>query len=154
RVDEPGDRPRQGARAMIDLIRICPNCGSERPATEGSCQAEYQGRTCNWSLFDVPLATPGVSEPARESVLSEGAAGSERLCVNGHPVSEGDLLCLLCGADLASEIPEPPSRNETVIDGWRLMESLDTHSPIHERFVVEAEDGKRRALLTLYQAHS
>lgn len=153
-MDEPGDRPRQGARAMTDLVRICPNCGSERPATEVSCQGEYQGRTCNWSLFDVPLATPGVPEPAREPLPPEGAAGSERLCVNGHPVSEGDLLCLICGADLASEVPEPPPLSETVIDGWRLVESLDTHSSIHERFVVEAEDGKRRALLTLYRARS
>ncbi|MGH8058912.1 MAG: protein kinase domain-containing protein, partial [Candidatus Entotheonellia bacterium] len=55
---------------------------------------------------------------------------------------------------MASEVPEPPPLSETVIDGWRLVESLDTHSPIHERFVVVAADGMRRALLTLYRARS
>src|SRR5262245_41697668 len=139
---------------MTDLIRICPNCSSERPATEVSCQADYQGGTCNWSLVDVPLATPGVPELVMEPLLPERTAGSERLCVYGHPISEGDLLCLICGADVVAEAPEPSPLSATVIDSWRVVERLDTHSSIHERFVVEAEDSERRALLTLYQPQS
>ncbi len=118
---------------MTDLVRICPNCGSERPATEVFCQADYPGGMCNWSLYDVQPTTPGIQEPTIEPMLPEEAAGSERLCVNGHPVSAGDLLCPICGADIASDVPEPP-RSATVIDGWRVVDRLDTRSSIHERF--------------------
>src|SRR5438105_1657138 len=117
---------------MTELIHICPNCGSERPATEVSCQADYQGETCNWSLLDVPLAILGAPQPAMELIPPAEEAGSGRLCVNGHPVSDGDLLCPLCDADVASAVPAPPPPNVTVIDGWRVVKRLDTHSSIHE----------------------
>ena len=41
-----------------------------------------------------------------------------------------------------------------MIDGWRVVQRLDTHSSIHERFIVETAGSERRALLTLYQAQS
>src|SRR5215831_15352275 len=129
---------------MTDLVRICPNCASERPATEISCQAEYQGVACNWSLLDVPLAIRGAPQHAVELMPPAEEAGRGQLCVNGHSVGDGDLLCPLCNADVASAVPTPPSPEVTVIDGWRVVQRLDTHSAIHERFIVETAGGERR----------
>jgi hypothetical protein len=93
---------------------------------------------------------------------------SVTLCVNGHEVGAGDLMCAACGADLdtpstasAGTVPDPagpddrsPSdgevSTETSIAGWRLMRRIPTTSHVRERYeTIRACDG-REAVLTLY----
>ena len=55
-----------------------------------------------------------------------------RLCSNGHPLDPEDEMCFKCGATVAAEPTiinqEPaPQDKETVIDGWTVIDRLESH---------------------------
>jgi len=95
---------------------------------------------------------------------------SGQLCVNGHGVGAGDLLCGECGGDLASETsaaaaaPAPPAQTvapaiaageeapaaETSVAGWRPLRRLPSTSHVRERYETVREADGREAVLTLY----
>lgn len=143
------------------LVRLCPNCGSERPSHEFQCENVVDGCDCGWSLLEEPL------RPAGAPVATPVAAGPvlpphpRRFCANGHPLEDGDQLCMECGAEPASGPTEQGAPDAatagpdepTVIDGWPLRQRLPsgTGEP-WERFLVERDGGD--ALLTLYNPGS
>ena len=125
------------------LIKICPACGHVNDLAEIFCAGiAEEDKPCSYNLLDVEATQegqqPSVSitpPPASDaSDLSPQASaesldsnGLSRVCLNGHPLEEGDLLCLTCGAVPASQLfsetivsePEPASaswQGETLAD--------------------------------------
>jgi primosomal replication protein N'' len=134
------------------MIRLCPNCRTERPLSELFCEGTPEGKTCHWDLSGVDISTPGVAPPT----LPPPTAPTQRTCPNGHAVGDGDLICPVCEVPVSDASSAPPSEEpapapeETVVEGWRLSVRLPPSSAVCETFVaVRAADG-RQAILTLY----
>lgn len=136
------------------MMRLCPNCETERPITEYFCEGEVAGQRCNWSLVDVPLKPTGW-RPTTVVPAEPPAAVPRVTCVNGHGMEEGDLLCAVCGGDAATPAepttPVPTEETaETVIAGWRVLRQISNTVGLRDRYLVEEVDGERRGVLTLY----
>ncbi len=145
------------------MMRLCPNCATERPITEMFCEGEIEGAICGWALSGVPMRQEGWRAPAAEAA---GTPASK--CVNGHEVEGGDLICATCGCDVhfadadaayAAAVPAaapsvPPadvvSSTETTIAGWRLLRRVPTTSQVRERYETLRPTDGREAVLTLY----
>lgn len=154
------------------MIRFCPNCRSERPIDEMFCEGELDGKLCDWPLSGVALRQPGWRPPEQESAAS--ALSVEPVapqCANGHPVEAGDLICAICGADVATSTgsgdaeepagplsvdtqtvsaPDDPPTSETRIGEWRLLRRLATTSHVRERYEAVRDTDGREAIVTLY----
>jgi hypothetical protein len=125
------------------LIKICPACGHINDLAEIFCTGiQEDGTTCSYNLLDVeatqegrppvasdspPLAADVSDRSPQPSAESLDSNGFSRVCLNGHSLEEGDLLCLTCGAVPASQVvseaiasePEPASESwqgETLAD--------------------------------------
>lgn len=147
------------------MIRLCPNCNTERPVTEIFCEGTWNGQTCGWDLSTVDITSPGASTPSPRP--SEAPSHGVPTCRNGHQGSPGDLVCAVCGeptielgetdaptAPDAGLEPGPAPESETIVDGWRLQERIISSSAVRERFVATHESDGRRGILTLYAAGS
>jgi hypothetical protein len=132
------------------MMRFCPNCETERPADELVCEGEVGGHACGWDLTAVDLRPAGGRPPA----VAAASPPSGDVCVNGHPMAAGDLLCATCGGDLAGEPAAPALAADapTVIDGWRVERRLEDVSLVRERYAVVREADGVEALLTVYAA--
>ena len=146
------------------MIRLCPNCATERPISEFFCEfVDSDGSTCNWDLTDVAPRQPG----ERESVVTAAAApvadsqASVRTCPNGHVADPGDLICMACGeaiADHATGGHTPPVtgaapelvESATEISGWTVEAKLESESAVRERFLATNAASGLRGVLTLY----
>lgn len=101
------------------MMRFCPNCKTERSVQEFYCEGTVDAAQCNWDLSSLPIREDGwrpqdvvTAEVARH--LNEAAepvpVSPPRLaCTNGHPMSDGDLMCLECGADPAPADAHEPA---------------------------------------------
>jgi primosomal replication protein N'' len=141
------------------MIRFCIKCGTERPLSEMFCEGVVDSRPCGWDLSTLPIREPGwrpgPTPPALEPIPA-------RRCPNGHDVAEGDIMCLVCGADLEAvgpggfdEAPQEPYQpapptEATVVNGWRLVRPLPASSAVRERFIAVHNENNRQAVLTLY----
>lgn len=118
------------------LIKHCPVCGHANDPAEIYCQGELtNGSSCQYNLMDVEASPPAAAQgqspsspdPAHEVSVEARGAGSgrapdaaQRSCRNGHPLAPADQLCLICGAEPASEHPAerasspPPSPASTL----------------------------------------
>ncbi|MGP8541890.1 AAA domain-containing protein [Pseudomonas protegens] len=145
------------------MIRFCPNCQTERPLAEIFCEGQVDNRACGWELSaeaihpegwrPQPVITLEALEP-QPPVAAD--SGSPLLCGNGHAMADGDLMCLVCGADPLAPEQQPPAAppaadSETVIDGWRLLRQISSGG-VRERFIAEHRETAHQAVLTLYQA--
>ncbi|KAF0865584.1 AAA domain-containing protein [Pseudomonas sp. LD120] len=146
------------------MIRFCPNCQTERSLAEIFCEGQVDHRVCGWELSaeaihpegwrPQPVVTLAALEPPPQVVAD---SGSPLRCGNGHAMADGDLMCLVCGADpLAPEqqpsaAPPAAADSETVIDGWRLLRQISSGG-VRERFIAEHRETAHQAVLTLYQA--
>ncbi len=139
------------------MIRFCPNCESTRPPAEFVCEGVVDGQLCQWDLASLPLRPPGWRPPVASPPAT--VATHTPICVNGHPLDPGDLLCPRCGADLE----EPALRTEECqedapeagikeIAGWQLDRRLPSTSRVRERYVAIRQEDGHRAVLTLYAA--
>ena len=137
------------------MIRLCPNCRTERPLTEFYCEGTRDGVTCHWDLSGVEFSEPG----AARVPSGQAPAPTAPMCPNGHAVGEGDLICPVCEAPVAGAVPRPPTAphadptldtEPTVVEGWRLNVRLTASSPVRERFIAVRESDGRQAVLTLY----
>jgi primosomal replication protein N'' len=139
------------------LVRLCPNCRTERPVSELSCEGILDGNTCNWDLTNEPVIQAGGAS-ARAPEPPPVPVG--RRCLNGHSLGPGDEICLICGLDAAPDTaapdagaPDPaleePPPEETVIDGWHVLRRVSADDEPWERFTVRGSD--RDAELTLYR---
>lgn len=139
------------------LIRFCPNCHTERSLTEMFCEGAIGSARCDWNLMMEPIRPVGW-RPAPVVPIAPPIPTTPLLCANGHQMEDGDMMCLVCGADAASNIaPVVPTEtpleepNEpTVIAGWRVLKQISRTDGLRERFLVEEDDSDRRGVLTLY----
>lgn len=165
----------------MTMMRFCPNCETERLLHEIFCEGTVYGSPCGWDLSSEPIRETGWRpQPvitAQDIQKTSGSTTQEQgaHCVNGHPLDEGDFICMVCGADLAEsplsdpqtqepsgaampafsasgEINAPETTDETVIDGWRILETLSVTDGVRVRYLTEQIETRRRAVLTLYQA--
>lgn len=116
------------------MIKLCPKCQSERAITEVLCQGVVNDNPCGWLMTDVPIVSPEVS------------AVASRSCANGHPLGDGDLMCLECGEEEAVS-------QAAVIGDWKLGQRL-SQSAVHERFLAERRSDGHQGVLTWYHAGS
>ncbi|MES3100589.1 AAA domain-containing protein [Sphingomonas faeni] len=150
------------------MMRFCPNCETERSLEEIFCEGEVKGRLCDWPLSSIPIRAAGWRPPAVAGA-SVTAASLAPVCIDGHPLAVGDLVCGVCGEDAAipastpvastdevgvAERPEPAAEPSAIVEtnvaGWRLERRLPTTSEVRERYeTVRPADG-REAVLTLY----
>lgn len=144
------------------MIRFCPNCASERDLSEIFCAGTVHGQPCDWDLSQEPVRPVGwrprpEAEPTEASSPDgEARPDTAQTCTNGHPVEQGDLFCLVCGADVAppasqgdeaeAETPGGP----TAISDWELENALPGNRRVWERYAARSRSNGRRAVLTLY----
>ncbi|OWJ61630.1 AAA domain-containing protein [Paraburkholderia caledonica] len=161
------------------MMRFCPNCKTERSVQEWYCEGTAAGAPCQWDLSALPIREPGSRPQAIVTVESAdraitnadadagtgtGTTGISLACSNGHPMNDGDLMCLVCGADPAiaagdathpgdtrgdASADQPAS--ETQIDGWRLIRQISSSDSTRERYIAQHRDDNRQAVLTLYR---
>lgn len=142
---------------MMDLVRYCPSCHTERAVSEVSCEGLVDGHQCNWPLLEIQI-TPSGWRPADVIPAQAPAAPSAAatLCANGHQLEPGDFICPECGAEptQATQPPieetQPGSQAETVIEGWRVLRQISSTAGRRDRYLVQEEAGERTAILTLY----
>lgn len=126
---------------MTIHIRKCQGCKEERSEEEALCE------NCGWNLTLEPLRLPGQIDFIPETSITPPTM---RRCLNGHPIDQGDEMCFECGAAeaLTGECSETPQLNETVIDGWSVIEQLESRNQAFEIFIVERHG--HQAFLTFY----
>lgn len=128
---------------MTIYVRNCQGCKEDRAEEEVLCG------NCGWNLTLEPLKLPGQIDLIQETT---NVPSPSRLCLNGHPLDEGDQICFVqnCGAIVAEEVcmADNLQVNETIIDGWSVIEQLENDSEIFEIFIVERHG--HRAQLTFY----
>ena len=151
------------------MMRLCPNCDSERPVDEMFCEGDLGGAACGWSLSAVQIRPIGWRPPVAEPHKELRPDPAPR-CANGHEIGLGDLICATCDADVAVDAPseagsptdstsldagppeagDSPPEAETSVAGWRLLRRVPTTSHVRERYeTIRVSDG-REAVLTLY----
>ncbi|MBD0683018.1 histidine kinase [Pseudomonas sp. PSB18] len=147
------------------MIRFCPNCKTERALQEIFCEGLIQEQPCGWDLAGEPIRAAGwrpqtvFTEETLPQVSPAQETVPDLLCENGHPMVDGDLMCLECGSSLAQATPcgalpdnsEPEGITQTLIDGWRLIRQISSTDGVRERYVAEHNETAQRAVLTLYR---
>lgn len=142
--------------ADLAIYKRCPRCETARPVEETICEGEVDGAPCNWNLTGQKILSS-------QNDLAAARVGETRTshCVNGHDLSDGDIICTVCGADPAPSAAlqleergqdETPSENdplEATVNGWRTVARLGSSSPARERFIA-VNESERQAVLTLY----
>ncbi|MEQ1611437.1 MAG: AAA domain-containing protein [Hyphomicrobiaceae bacterium] len=137
-------------------FKTCPDCGEQRPHHEVFCQTFRDERTCGWDLTTVTLDVPRPEAQPQPP---------EPICVNGHRLNPGDLLCGECGGDMAADDrltqqappggfgEQPQSDYEppivTTIEGWEVLARMPTPGTLTEVFQVRGPEGVQ-GILTLY----
>lgn len=147
---------------MTEVVRFCPSCSTERPLHEMTCEGAFGSVICNWDLSGIPISPSGWRPaqviPAVPSVPVAPNTNnhSRAVCSNGHPVDDGDLICIACGADIAepreeAEVPDSgASGQETVIAGWHVLKQVSSTTGRRDRYLAEEAGASRRGILTLY----
>lgn len=126
----------------VVYVRKCQGCKEERSEEEVLCG------NCGWDLTQESLRIPGQLDAAQES---NSPSREDRYCMNTHLLEPGDEICFVCGASVAEDISgleELPSVTATIIDGWLVLDRMDSHSEFYEQFIVERYG--HRAQLTFY----
>ncbi|MGO3126925.1 MAG: AAA domain-containing protein [Luteimonas sp.] len=142
------------------MIRFCPNCESERPLQEIFCEGRLQDRECGWDLSSEPIHPAGWRPQQLFTRETKTPRAETRTCTNGHPLDDGDLLCLDCGAgpdslDAVDDGPasdDPAPTGETVIDGWHLLREISHTDGVRTRYLSRRDGDDRQAVLTLYRS--
>jgi len=123
---------------MNTLIRKCPKCGSERSPSEMRCQNLVNDVVCGWTLLNEPLINPSVEEVIAvgdqaeiepmvvEDVQANYDVGStNRVCIEGHPVEDGDIICFVCGGEIIeSRVDSEDNYIGQDIESWNIQEQI------------------------------
>ncbi|WP_037992682.1 AAA domain-containing protein [Teredinibacter turnerae] len=148
---------------MIDLVRVCPKCKSERQTSEMRCgYVAESGEVCQWPLAGIPPVPSGSSQPVPEAPLATPASPSaERHCENGHVVPAGEFMCSECGADVKEpdtpEVIDVGSTSDPLIgeciEGWSIKESIDSAGKSRNCYRVENASGEPGYLVLYHEQH-
>ena len=150
------------------MMRFCPNCQTERSLQEIFCEGTINGQPCGWDLSAVTISEAGWRPQSVVTVNDVLPQNHVALCVNGHIMEAGDLICMECGADLAetTEIDSSENREQlpsdqeehvtdaqiTTIDDWQLLQLINQTDGVRQRYLVKRLHDEKRAVLTLYHA--
>lgn len=147
----------------MDLIRVCPKCGHERPMSEMLCGfRDASGRTCNWRLADVEaISKEQLAHDSKRNSEPVPSPQNEQLCVNGHPVPVGEIMCMECGADVLatqpnSQLSQTDSSNSMIgesIAGWTIQVSIPSVLDSRDCFQVENENGRLGYLVLFHEQY-
>ncbi|QJI29218.1 DUF4011 domain-containing protein [Pseudomonas sp. ADAK18] len=140
------------------MIRFCPNCQTERSLAELFCEGSVHEQPCGWDLSSVAIQQAGW-RPQTVVTVEVAEQQTALQCSNGHPMEAGDLMCMVCDAEPATdapaeEVPVETTSSETLIDGWRLLRQISSTDGVRERYQAEQVSDGRQAVLTLYRAGS
>ena len=131
--------------SAVNPYRLCPKCKSHRGVEEFVCANESSGVLCHWDLTNEEIHD-GQPDPQPEAAQGSTGTGDARVlhCPNGHCVSEGDLICPECNAELQflTQTHE--------IAGWVVLSQLPTEGSVRSRYRVRRPSDGREAVLTLY----
>jgi len=137
-------------------MRFCPSCQTERAVSEVSCEGSVRDRPCNWDLLNVQIVPEGWRPQAagdRSTPPPQPVPGAS-FCPNGHTLNEGDFICSLCGeepiAQRDRQVQTPAPQPEVVIPGWHVLHRMGSAIDRREKYLVEAQVGGTRGVLTLY----
>ncbi|MDC9598233.1 AAA domain-containing protein [Xenorhabdus anantnagensis] len=151
------------------MMRFCPHCQTERPLTEIFCEGHISTQPCGWDLSAEPIHESGWRPQLPDSTPTAGPADANHqehtdVCVNGHPMEESDLICLLCGEDSARFSAENPVERDTILSSekpaptepasigdWLPGERINRSDSPRERYNVTHRKTGRQGVLTLYQ---
>jgi primosomal replication protein N'' len=147
------------------MMRFCPNCHTERGLTEIFCEGHIDHHPCDWDLSSEPIHANGwrpIAVVSAEEILQEATEILAALpamihCQNGHPMEEGDLICMVCGADAADvATPQPTAAPPadfgvvTQIGHWKILRRINQHDSIRERYQAQHQQSGQQGILTLY----
>ncbi|WP_411751925.1 AAA domain-containing protein [Serratia sp. (in: enterobacteria)] len=147
------------------MMRFCPNCHTERGLTEIFCEGHIDHHPCDWDLSSEPIHANGwrpiavVSAEEIVQVTTETVAALPAMahCQNGHPMEDGDLICMVCGADAADLATPPPAAapaadfgTVTQIGHWKILRRINQHDSIRERYQAQHQESGQQGILTLY----
>ncbi|MEQ4777838.1 AAA domain-containing protein [Providencia huaxiensis] len=152
----------------MTMIRFCPHCQTERPLTEIFCAGQIKtpqgdNQLCGWDLTLEPIHesgwrpidVPNSSVEHPQLHIDENNQNNQiieqRVCVNGHPMGEGDFICLECGEDAAVELRNTEEPSQTRIGNWRLERRINQTDSPRERYLVTHIESEKSGVLTLYQ---
>lgn len=140
---------------MTLYVRVCPACASARSLDEDECLNTLEaGEACRFPLLYIhptPVEdkatghdeSAGRTEPVDAAETSDRqeptAAGSDRLCQNGHAVEPDDVMCLTCGARIGAGQEDPAPRGKSV-DGWQIVAELPNASSDADLYLVRRTD--------------
>ncbi|MCX7392529.1 MAG: AAA domain-containing protein [Planctomycetales bacterium] len=131
--------------STADPYRLCPKCKSHRGVGEFFCANESSGVLCHWDMTNEEIHD-GQSNPQPEAAQRSMGTGDAQVlhCPNGHCVSEGDLICPECNAELQS------LTQTHEIAGWVVLSQLPTEGSVRSRYRVRRPSDGREAVITLY----
>lgn len=150
------------------MIRFCPHCQTERPLTEIFCAGQIKtpqgaNRLCGWDLTLEPIHEAGWHPTDEHHAATEASTLNidesnqnnqiieQRVCVNGHPMDDGDFICLECGADAALEPRDIETQSQPRIGNWRIERRINQIDSPRERYLVTQIESEKSGVLTLYQ---
>ena len=87
------------------MIRLCPNCNTERPLTEIFCEGTVDAHNCGWDLSSVDITRARDAGSEASARTDAGTRGPT--CRNGHENSPGDLICSVCGEPVEERPADP-----------------------------------------------
>jgi hypothetical protein len=127
--------------------KTCPSCTERRPHHEVFCQTALEEGTCGWDLTNVPIDVPLPDVPYLQP-------NTTLVCVNGHGLNPGDLMCGVCGGDISVPQPAgvlPTSAPPTVstIAGWEVLARIPVTGTMTDAFQARRPEGTL-GILTLY----
>lgn len=146
------------------MMRFCPNCHTERALTEIFCEGHIDNHPCGWDLSSEPIHARGwrplaiisAEEVALETTEGVVALAEGAHCQNGHPMEEGDLICMVCGADAADTAPTPATPptvdfgSVTQIGHWKILRRINRNDSVRERYQAQHQESGQQGILTLY----
>ncbi len=88
----------------MTLVKVCPKCGYANDPADLFCLGFDQGGDdCGYSIALTPITMAGGNAPVDALEDVDAELPHQPRCENGHPLQEGDLVCLECGAAPATD---------------------------------------------------
>lgn len=144
------------------MMRFCPNCHTERALTEIFCEGQIDHHPCDWDLSSEPIHAKGwrpIAVVSAEEIVQQAtpALPPTTHCQYGHPMDDGDLICMVCGADAADIATPPPAATPptdfgtvTQIGPWKILRRINHNDSIRERYLAQHQESGQHGVLTLY----
>jgi primosomal replication protein N'' len=127
---------------MSRMIRRCPKCHEARHLSEVACESTLaDGEKCLYPLLNIKMTAlmdAAQVEPSSGTVSAPQPPASALACPNGHEIEPGDRICIVCNAQISTDLPSAENPVERTIDGWQVLSSLESEADEAERFRVRS----------------